>query len=113
MLGKLILILVQLVIGWFASNALMSLIKFGDLRLYIYAVVAAIVVFLIGVLGSMVLRGVGQPGSATLTMALIFALIAAVLWSFGPQILSSVPWNNIRADVAVLVGAVLGYAIKR
>lgn len=113
MLGRLILILAQLIIGWFATNALMDLVKFGDFRLYIFAIIAAIVVFLIGVLASMVLQGVGQPGSATLSMSLIFALIAAVLWSFGPDLVSAVPWGKVKATVAVLVAAVLGYAIKR
>lgn len=113
MLGRLILVLLQLVVGWFVSNALMGLIKFGDFRLFIFAVIAAIVVFLIGVLGSMILRGVGQPGSATLSMSLIFALIAALLWTFGPQILSSIPWGTVKANAAVLVAAVLGYLVKR
>ena len=113
MLGRLILILAQLVIGWFATNALMKLIKFGDFRLFIFAVVAAIVVFLIGVLGSMILQGVGQPGTATLSMTLIFALIAALLWSFGPSLVSEIPWGKVKPNVAVLVAAVLGYLIKR
>lgn len=113
MLGRLILILAQLIIGWYASNALMSLIKFNDFRLYIFAIIAAIVVFLIGVLGALVLQGVGRPGSATLSMTLVFALIAALLWSFGPQILPTLPWGSVKAQVAVLVAAVLGYLVKR
>ncbi len=113
MLGRLILILVQLVVGWYASHALMTLIKIGNFKLYIFAVIAAVVVFLIGVLGSMILRGVGQPGSATLTMSLIFALIAAVLWSFGPSIIGSIQWNRVNPRAAVMVAALLGYLVKR
>lgn len=113
MLGRLILILAQVIIGWFASNALMGLIKFGDFRLYIFAIIAAVVVFLIGVLGAIVLRGVGQPGSATLTVSLVFALIAALLWSFGPGLIDGVPWNRVKPTAAILVAAVLGYALKR
>ncbi len=113
MLGRLILILVQVVVGWLASNALMSIIKIGDFRLYIFAIVAAVVVFLIGVLGAMILRGVGQPGSSALTMSVIFALIAAALWSFGPSMIDGVPWNRVNAKVAVFVAALLGYLVRR
>lgn len=113
MLGRLILVLAQLIVGWYASHALMTLIKIGNFKLYIFAVIAAIVVFLIGVLGSLILRGVGQPGSATLTMTLIFALIAAALWSFGPSMLGSLPWSSVKPQAAVMVAAVLGYLVKR
>lgn len=113
MLGRLILVLVQLIVGWYASHALMTLVKFNDFRLYIFAVIAAVVVFLIGVLGSLILRGVGQPGSATLSMSLIFALVAALLWSFGPELVGSLPWGKVKPTAAVMVAAVLGYLVKR
>ena len=39
----------------------------GILRLFIFAVVAAIVVFLVGVIAAQVLREVAQPSSHTLS----------------------------------------------
>ena len=81
MLGRLVLILLQIVGGWFGANAIMSAIKFGQFRLFIFAVVAAIVVYLIGVLAAQILQDVGSPSSSTLSSALVFALIAAAgIW---------------------------------
>ena len=116
MLGRLILLLLQIVIGWFATIAIMDYVQLGgDLRLFIFAVVAAIVVFLIGVIASQVLREVGTPSSHTLSWALVFALIVAALWTFGPglPVLSDVPWHRLRAEYAALAGAILGYTIKK
>jgi 4-amino-4-deoxy-L-arabinose transferase-like glycosyltransferase len=113
MLGRLILLLLQIAIGWFGTNAIMNYIKFGQFRLFIFAIVAAIVVFLVGIIAAQVLREVGQPSSHTLSWAVVVALIAAALWTFGPTYLAAVPWNRVQAEYAVLAGAILGYMIKR
>ena len=113
MLGRLILVLLQIVIGWFGTNAIMGYIKFGQFRQFIFAIVAAIVVFLIGVIAAQVLREVGTPSSRTLSWAVAFALIAAALWTFGPMYVREIPWNQVRAEYAVLAGAIIGYLVKR
>jgi len=115
MLGRLVLLLLQVVIGWFGANAAMGYISFGgEFRLLIFAVVAAIVVFLVGVVAAQLLREVPTPTSTTLSWALIVALIAAVAWTLGPKYLRELPWNMVRpAEYAVLAGAILGYMIKR
>jgi hypothetical protein len=116
MLGRLILLLLQIVIGWFGTNAIMGFLKasqFANFRLFIFAIVAAIVVFLVGIISAQVLREVGQPSSHTLSWAVVFALIAAALWTFGPTYLAAVPWNRVQAEYAVLAGAIIGYLIKR
>lgn len=116
MLGRLILLLLQIAIGWFGANAIMSHIPVGSpLNLFVFAVVAAIIVFLIGVVAALVIKDIGSPSSRTLTWALVLALIAAALWQFGPQVpvLSEVPWNRIPAHYAVLAGAILGYFLRR
>lgn len=115
MLGRLILLLLQIAVGWFGTTALMDYIKFGEFRLFIFAVVAAVVIFLIGIIAAVILKDVGSPSSATLSWALGFALIAAVLWTWGPQLplLSDIPWGRVRAEYAVLAFAILGYHLKR
>lgn len=116
MLGRLILLLLQIVGGWFGSHSLMGMVGGsvpGSLRLYVFALVAAIVVYLIGVIAALVLKEVGAPSSATLSWSLLLALIAALLWNFGPQILPQVPWGKVPAEYAVLAGAILGYIIKK
>ena len=114
MLGRLVLLLLQIAVGWFGTEAIMSQIRFGQFRLFIFAVVAAIVVFLIGVIAAQVLKEVGTPSSRTLSWSLVFALIAAALWTFGPTYLPELPWHQVRrAEYAVLAGAIIGYMIKR
>ena len=80
----------------------------GMFRLFIFAVVAAIVVFLVGIIAAQVLREVGQPSSHTLSWAVVLALIAAALWTWGPQF---VPQSLApgAAEYAVLAGAIIGY----
>lgn len=116
MLGRLILLLLQIVGGWFGAKALMGMVGGsvpGAFQLYVFAVVCAIVVFLIGVIAAQILKEVGAPSSHTLSWSLMLALIAALLWSFGPQFLPQVPWSKVRAEYAVLAGAILGYMIKK
>jgi predicted acyltransferase len=118
MLGRLVLFLLHIVGGWFGSKAIMGWVGGsipGSLRLFVFAVVAAIVVFLIGVIAAQVLKDVGQPGSPTLSRALVLALIAAVLWTFGPELplLKEIPWGKVPAEYAVLAGAILGYWMRK
>ncbi len=116
MLGRLILLLLQIAGGWFGAQALMSQVGGsvpGTFRLYVFAVVAAIVVYLIGVIAALVLKEVGSPSSQTLSFSLVTALVAALLWSFGPGLLPQVPWGKIRPEYAVLAGAILGYMLKK
>ena len=113
MLARLILLLLQIVIGWYGTNAIMGYIKFGQFRLFIFAIVAAIVVFLIGIIAAQILREVGAPSTHTLSWSLALALIAAALWTFGPVYLRDIPWRQVTAEYAVLAAAILGYVIKR
>ena len=116
MLGRLILLLLQIIGGWFGANAIMKYISVGgEFRIFIFAVACAIVVFLIGVIAAQVLKEVGQPSSHTLSWSLALALIAALLWKFGPglPVLSDIPWGRVQDEYAVLAGAILGYLIKR
>jgi hypothetical protein len=70
MLGRLVLLLLQIVLGWFGANAIMGWIGGsvpGAFSIYVFAIVAAIVVFLVGIIAAQVLQGVWTPGSGTLT----------------------------------------------
>jgi hypothetical protein len=114
MLGRLVLLLLQIVVGWYGSTYLMGLIHVpGSFHLYVFAIVCAIVVFLIGVIGAQVLKDVGTPSGHTLSWALAFALVAAVLATFGPQFVPQIPWGKVPAEYLVLAGAIIGYTIKK
>jgi hypothetical protein len=116
MLGRLVLFLVQLGVGYFGGQAIIAKIpSFGRLDIFIYAVAFAIIVWLLGFIGSVVLKDVAQPSPATLTVALVGALIGAGL-TLVPQVTSAVSGlvrGGIPTLVYPLIGAVLGYAIRR
>ena len=113
MLGKLVLLLLQIIIAWFIAPKIMGFIdiRLGIFELFVLAVVCAIVVFLIGVLAAQVLRDVGQPGGATLSFSLILALIFAAIALWGPMIVPAV--SSVPKEALVLAGAIIGYWAKR
>jgi hypothetical protein len=112
MLGRLILILLQAIIAWFAAPIIAGYVPVpGAFSLFLFAIICAIIVFLVGILAAQVLRDVGQPGSVTLTSALIFALIAAAVATWGPQFLPQI--HRVSPRALVLAGAIIGYLIKR
>jgi len=118
MLGRLVLLLLQIVLGWFGANAIMGWVG-GSVpsafSIYVFAIVAAIVVFLVGIIAAQVLQGVWTPGSGTLSAALVVGIIAALLWEFGPALplLQEIPWGRVPVKYAVLGGAILGYHLKK
>ncbi|MGI9403715.1 MAG: hypothetical protein ACR2OF_04295 [Hyphomicrobium sp.] len=114
MLGRLILLLIQIVVAWFLAPEIAKYIPVaGFLSLFVFAIICAIIVFLVGVLAAQVLRDVGQPGSATLTWCLILALVAAAIATWGPDLVPQIPWGRVPDKALVLAGAILGYLVKR
>lgn len=115
MIGRLILILVQLGLGWVLAPMIMAkLPSFGTLNIFVYAVVFAVLVWLTGMVGAVVLKDVAQPTPSTLSVALIGALIGAGL-TLVPDITKAVSGvvKGVPLHAYPLIGAVLGYAVKR
>ncbi|MEO1718844.1 MAG: hypothetical protein AAFR23_01290 [Pseudomonadota bacterium] len=114
MLGRIVLILIQFGISWRIAPEIKRLLPpLGDLEIFAFAVIFALLVWLIGVLGHLVLKDVAQPTPSTLAFALLIALIFA-----GGTLIPDVT-QAIGRIVAIqpilypLIGAVLGYAVKR
>ena len=113
MLGKIILFVLQIVIAWLIAPILHNAIRVpGEFSIFLYAILFAIIVFLVGVLGAQVLQDVGGPSGATLSAALVGALIVAALIFFLPDIVRLIP-ARISDLALVLTGALIGYWIKR
>lgn len=115
MLGRLLLLILQLAICWFAGPEIFKkLPQMGQLNIFLQAVVFAILVWLIGAVGSIVLKDVAMPSVRTLTAALVLALVFAGL-TLVPEITRAI--GNVVRGIPLLayplVGAVLGYAIRR
>ncbi|OYW54203.1 MAG: hypothetical protein B7Y80_13155 [Hyphomicrobium sp. 32-62-53] len=114
MLGRLVLLLLQVVGAYFIGQTVMGYIPIkGDLSIFVYAVVVSVIVFLIGVIGAQVIKDVSTPSSATLSATLVLALIFAAIWTFVPPLVPDLPWSKVPDRWAVIIGAVLGYFAKR
>jgi hypothetical protein len=115
MLSRIVLALVQLVVGWFAAPYLVRYVPdLGALDLLVYAVVLAVLVWLVGLALSQVLKDVWLPSSRTLVSALVGALIGAALIimlpAIAPDFLVLLP--RVPALAYPLVGAILGYLAR-
>lgn len=114
MLGRLVLLLLQIVGGYVIGNIAMGYIPIrGDLSLFVYAVVASVIVFLIGVVAAQIIKDVATPSGSALSSSLILALVFALIWTFVPPLVPDIPWNKVPDRWAVLIAAVLGYFAKR
>lgn len=113
MLARLLLIILQIAAGWFGANAVMPFVPLGEFQLFAFGAIAAIFVWLIGFLASLVLRGIGRPGGGTLAFTVVFALLFAALATWGPQLLPTVPWSRVDSYYLTLAGAIIGYIMKK
>lgn len=113
MLARLLLILLQIAVGWFGANAVLPYAQIGEYQLFAFGLIAAVFVWLVGFLASLVLRGIGRPGGGTLAFTVVFALLFAALATWGPQLLPGAPWGRIDSYYLTLAGAIVGYIMKK
>jgi hypothetical protein len=116
MLARLILLALQVVIAWFAAPYIVRYIPgMGRLELFVYAVVFAVLVWLVGVVGSQVLKDTAMPTSSALATTLVVALIATAIYTWLPLVVPDAKraMLNLQEKLYPLIGAVLGYHIRR
>jgi hypothetical protein len=116
MLSRLILLVLQAIVAWVAAPPIIRYIPgLGGLQLLVYAVVFAVLVWVVGLVLSQVLRDAGMPSSATLVASLVLALIAAAIYTWLPIVVPEAKsvMLNLQEKVYPLLGALIGYHIKR
>ncbi len=117
MLPKIILTLLQIHVGWVYAPQLRALIpaNLGTLNILLLAIIVAVVVWVVGHIGALVLKDTPAPSNATLSYVLVLALIFAAL-TLVPAIPATIN-GAVRLGVPLvaypLIGAILGYLIKR
>lgn len=112
MFGYLVLMALQVAVAWFGAPQILTYIPIsGDPKTFVHAVVFAVLVWLTGVVGSLVLKDVRMPTTSTLATSIVVALIFAGLL-FVPQVMSAIPFRFDRMFLP-LAGAVLGYMLRR
>lgn len=114
MLGKLILIVLQIVVAWGAGPFLRGYIPSpGNFDLFVYAGIFAVLAYITGILASLVIKDVGMPSPAALTASLVLALITAAVATFAWNYIPNIPDTAISKRGFVLAGAILGYLMRR
>jgi hypothetical protein len=112
MLGYIILVAIQFATAFLGAPALLRMIPVsGDLKIFAQSVAYAVIVWVVGLVGSFALKDVNLPSSKTLGAALVGALIGAGLL-FIPGLLTAIPLKFPREYVP-LIGAIVGYMAKR
>lgn len=117
MLPRIVLTLLQIAVVWQLAPQARGLIaaKFGTLDIFLLAVIVAVLVWLMGQIGALVLKDTPSPSAATLTATLVMALVVAALTLFPPIVsaLNGVTGGRLPTLAYPLIGAVVGYALKR
>lgn len=113
MLSYLVLVALQFVAAFLGAPSVLGLIPIsGDLRTFAHAAVYAVIVWVTGLIGSVFLKDVRQPGRGSLLLALILALAGAGVIEFAPYLLHAGPIKYPPLYLP-LFGAILGYLIRR
>lgn len=114
MLGKLILVILQIIVAWGAGPIVRGYIPVpGNFDLFAYAAIFAVLAYIVGILAALVIKDVGTPSPAALTASLVIALIFAAIATFAWQFVPNIPDTTITKRGFVLAGAILGYLIRR
>ena len=116
MLARLVLLALQLAVAWFAGPEIVRYIpRLGGLQLFVYALVFAVLVWIVGLILAQVLRDTPTPSSTSLVTSVLVALIGAALILWLPGIFPDLgrPMGQLPALAYPLIGAVLGYHLRR
>ena len=83
MLGRIVLVVLQLVVGWFATPEVLRYVPAGgDAQIFTQGAAAGVIVWLVGFVAAPVLR-IAWPTPAALAAALVGGLLGAALVVYG------------------------------
>ncbi len=119
MLPRIVLLLIQIAAAWFIADPIKTALPTLVARpydIFIYALLYALIVFILGYAGSLVLKNVRVPSLGTLVGCLVLAGVGAgitLVDAIRVPLDTAVPLLSASHKVYALVGAVIGYLIKR
>jgi hypothetical protein len=110
MLDRVILMALQLAGGWLGAPYLLPYLSVGgDLQVFVHGAVFAVLIWLVGLMGSQVLKDLEVPSAAKLAFALAGGLAGAALIVFKVPALLPLKFPPLLLPLGL---AILGYAIK-
>jgi hypothetical protein len=111
MLGRLVLIALQIAVAWLVAPQVLRYISIGgDVQVLIHGAVFAVIVWVIGLIGSQVLKDVALPSPATLTFALVGGLAGAAMIVGKVPAMIPLKFPPLFLPLGL---AILGYHLKR
>lgn len=119
MLPRIVLLLIQIAAAWFLADPIRAVITpvLGrQYDIFVYAVIFAVIIMVVGFAGSLVLKGIRVPTAGTFIASLLLALILAALTLVDQVRLpveAAVPILRGNLKVFPFIGALLGYILKR
>ena len=114
MLGRLLLILVQVVVCWLSIPYIVEYTPaVGRYDIFFKATCFAFIIWLIGMLAALASRDVSRPTPSALFVTLVFALSFAFLSGHEQAREAIDNVVDLPSDAYPIIGAVVGYAITR
>jgi hypothetical protein len=119
MLPRIVLLLVQIAAAWFLADPIKAALPALVARpydIYVYAVIYALIIFLVGFAGSLILKNVRVPSTGTFIATVVLAFVGASLTLFETvrtTIEQALPLLRSNQKVYALLGALIGYLAKR
>jgi hypothetical protein len=113
MLGRLILVVVQLGACWFGAPLVLGYLPRGlggDVTTLLHAGLFGVIAWVVGLVGSQALKDVALPSSKTLAWALAGGLIGGALVIFKVNTFIPLKFAPMFMPLGL---AILGYAIKK
>ncbi len=113
MIGRIALVALQIVIGWWGTPAIERYVSVGgDQQVFIKAAIAAAIIWLVGLSAGLVWKPWGRPSPEALAWALAGGLAGAAIVVFRVPQMLGVPLP--APPLAILLAlAIAGYHIKR
>jgi hypothetical protein len=112
MLGQIVLVAIQFAAALLGAPFVLAQIPIaGDLKIFAQAAIFAVIVWIVGLVGSFALKDVNLPSSRTLGAALVGALIGAALTKI-PGLMDASPLKFPLLYLP-LIGAIIGYMVRR
>lgn len=116
MLGRIVLVLVQLAGAWFLAPLVAQYIPVsGVIKYVLYAVLFAVFAWLIGLVSAEVIKGVNRPQGSSFAWSIVLALVGAAILiapTYVPNFNLVLPLGIATLSIP-LIGAVLGYQLGK
>jgi hypothetical protein len=119
MLPRIVLLLIQIAAAWFLADPIKAALPplLGrQYDIFLYALIYAVIVTVIGFIGGLVLKGLRLPSAATFIASLVLAAILAAITlvnQINAPIQEALPVLRGNPKLYPLVGALVGFLLKR